>query len=136
MSIIDSFSSETLYFFPDSVAPLVSSFNKKLVINPELERDCWSFSKNKFTYLFEGSTMVRKLPYISASLYKGDVLVADLSEWLMDIEVLSSKDLPLRFIIFTWAHMTGKTLESYLSSNYVLHVITTDGEEESLNIKN
>jgi hypothetical protein len=135
MSILDSFSYETLYFFPDSVSPLISSFNKKLVINPVLEKDCWSFSKNKFTYLSEVDSVNRTIPYISAALYKGEDFIGDLSEWLMGVEILSSKELPLRFVILAWAHINGKTLDSYLTSEYFLHVITTDGEDYSLNIK-
>ena len=135
MSILDSFSSETLYFFPDSLAPSVSSFNKKLIINPVLVKDCWSFSKNKFTYLSDDTNSSRNLPYISAALYKGNVLIDDLSEWLMGIEIMSSKELPLRFVIFTWAHINRRVLDSYLTSDYTLQVITTDGEDYALNIK-
>jgi len=135
LSIVDSFSSETLYFFPESSIPLITSSNKRSIINPKLEGDCWSFCNNKFRNLQGINTTIKKLPYISASLYKDTLEVADLSEWIMNIEVLSSGQVPIRFIVLAWAYSTGATLESFLTCKYYLHVITTDGDEHILDVK-
>jgi hypothetical protein len=133
--LINSFSDETLYFFPDSVVPLIVGNKTPIIISPDLESCCWSFHKNVFKFITEENNISNKLPYLSASLYKDGTFVADLSEWIQNIEVISHKELPIRFLVFAWAYQTNSILESYTSSNYFLEVITIDGDEIRLDIK-
>ena len=61
--------------------------------------------------------------------------MSDISDWVQKITINSSNNLPLRFLIFTWAYQNNTILESYLSSKYELEVITIDGDEMRLDIK-
>ena len=133
--LINSFSEDTLYFFHDSLIPLISRNNNSYIIRPDLESACWSFNNNTFKFLSDNTNNNKKLPYIYACLYKNDTLVSDISDWVQKITINSSNDLPLRFLIFTWAYQNNIILESYLSSKYELQVITIDGDEMKLDIK-
>jgi hypothetical protein len=129
--LINSFSEETLYFLPDSTLPIIIS--KNISITSDIESLCWSFTKNTFRYMEE--VLPKKLPYLSVSLYKDGIFFHDLSEWFQNITVSSSINPPLRFLILTWAYQNKIVLDSYLTSKYVLHVITIDGDEIELDIK-
>jgi hypothetical protein len=83
----------------------------------------------------EESYVSRKLPYLSANLYKDGVLVSDISEWVMNIQIISSKNLPIQYLVFGWAYQNGIVLESYTTSKYMLEVITIDGDEMKLDVK-
>jgi hypothetical protein len=133
--LVNSFSDETLYFFPESIIPLIVTNNSLTIINPDLESGCWSFNKSIFRFMEEDSTVTKKIPYLSASLYKDDVFLADLSEWIQNIEVISSRELPVRFLVFGWAYQNRIVLESYTTSKYFLEVITIDGDESRIDIK-
>jgi hypothetical protein len=133
--LLNSFSDETLYFFPGSIVPLIVGNNSSVIISPDLESDCWSFHKDTFKFMEEDSYSLKKLPYLSASLYKDGAFIADLSEWAQNIEVISSRDLPIRFLVVAWAYQNNIILESYSTSNYFLEVITIDGDEIKLDVK-
>lgn len=133
--LVNSFSDETLYFFPESIIPLIVANNSSTIINPDLESGCWSFNKSTFRCMEEDTKISKKIPYLSASLYKDDVFLADLSEWIQNIVVISFKELPIRFLVFAWAYQNRIVLESYTTSRYFLEVITTDGDEARLDIK-
>jgi len=133
--IFNSFSDETLYFFPDSIVPLIVGNKNPVIISPDLESNCWSFHNKIFKFMTEEDNISNKLPYLSASLYKDGAFVADLSEWIQNIEVISSRNLPIRFLVFAWAYQSSFVLESYTASNYLLEVITIDGDEIRLDVK-
>ena len=133
--LLNSFSEETLYFFSDSLVPLIAGSNSSAIIRPDLESGCWSFNKNTFTFMTEESYVSRKLPYLSANLYKDGVLVSDISEWVMNIQIISSKNLPIQYLVFAWAYQNGIVLESYTTSKYILDVITIEGDEMKLDVK-
>jgi len=133
--LINSFSDETLYFIHDSTVPLIVANSSSCIINPELESGCWSFHKSTFRFMEEDTTVSKKIPYLSASLYKDNILILDISDWIQDINVVSTQALPLKFIVFSWAYYNNVVLESYTTSKYELHVITIDGDEAILDIK-
>jgi len=133
--LLNSFSDETLYFFPGSIIPLIVENKNPIIISPDLESCCWSFHKNTFKFITDGSYSSRKLPYLSASLYKDGDFVADLSEWIQHIEVISFKELPIQYLVFAWAYQNGIVLESYTTLTYLLEVITIDGDMISLDVK-
>ena len=132
---LNSFSDETLYFFSDSLVPLIVANKNPVIISPDLESACWSFHKSSFKFMTEDSYSSRKLPYLSASLYKDDIFVGDLSEWIMNIDVISARELPIRFLVFAWAYQNNVVLETYSTSKYVLEVITMDGDDIKLDVK-
>ena len=131
---INSFSDETLYFFPESIFPLIVGNKNPVILSPDLESCCWSFHKSTFKFM-NGDFSSRKLPYLSASLYKDGISIGDLSEWIMNIEIISSIELPIRFLVFAWAYENNVVLESYMTSKYDLEVITMDGDEIMLDVK-
>jgi hypothetical protein len=134
--IFNSFSDETLYFFPDSIVPLIVGNKNPVIISPDLESNCWSFHNNIFKFMNDDNNYSsKKLPYLSACLYKDNVFVADISEWIQNIEVISTQNLPSRFIVFAWAYQANIVLESYTTSSYFLEVITLDGDEIRLDVK-
>ena len=133
--LINSFSDETLYFFTDSTIPLITENITSTIINPDLETGCWSFHNTTFKSIEENIYPPKKLSYLSASLFKDDIFIADLSEWLQTIQVISSNKIPTRFLVFVWAYKNNIVLESYSSSKYELRVITIDGDDLSLDIK-
>ena len=49
--LINSFSEDTLYFFHDSLIPLISINNNSYIIRPDLESACLSFNNNTFKFL-------------------------------------------------------------------------------------
>ena len=128
--LVNSFSEETLYFV-DSELPVIVS--KASTLTTDIESACWSFSDNGFRYMTE--TPAKKLPYLSATLYKDDVFFSDLSDWFQEVSFVSQVDPPLRFVVFVWAYQNKIVLDSYLTSKYTLHVITIDGDEMELNMK-
>jgi len=129
--LINSFSEETLYFLPDSTLPI--TFSKNICITSDIESLCWSFTKNTFKYM--EVTLPKKLPYLSVSLYKDGIFFDDLSEWFQNITVISSSNPPLRFVVLAWAYQNKIILDSYLTSKYILHVITIEGDEIELDMK-
>ena len=133
--IVDSFSEETLYFFSDSVIPLIVKNNTSTIITPDLESDCWSFNNNTFVHVTEKECISSRLPYLSASLYRDGVLIGDLSEWLQNINIISCKNIPVRFLVLAWAYQNSVSLKTYSTSKYELQVITMDGDEVTLDIK-
>ena len=133
--LINSFSDETLYFFYDSTIPLITGNITSTIINPDLELGCWSFHNTTFKCIEENMYPSKKLPYLSASLFKDSIFIADLSDWLQTIDVISSNSIPTRFLVFAWAYKNNIVLESYSSSKYELRVITMDGDDLSLDIK-
>ena len=135
LQLINSFSDETLYFFHDSTIPLITGNITSTIINPDLESKCWSFHNNTFKYMDGITCSSKKLPYLSASLFKDGTFIADLSDWLQSIDVISSNTIPTRFLVFAWAYKNNIVLESYSSSKYELRVITMDGDDLSLDIK-
>jgi hypothetical protein len=114
---------EILYFFPNSLLPLISSHHQIIKHQP----NTWSFHNNIFNY---NNSKPTKLPYISASLYKDNTLIADISEWAERMIVHSDTDLPIPILIISWGYSTNFVFDTYDLSQYKLCVITLDGDEK------
>lgn len=129
LALVDSFSEEknSLYFYPGSIIPLITS--QKPIIN--IDDNVWKFHENTFMQNHSEKKQLVHLPYISASLYKGADLIADISEWIQSIKATGIP--PASTIILAWAYSTNMVLDSKLSE-YSLSVITDDGDDETIKL--
>ncbi len=75
--------------------------------------------------------------YLSATLYDGETVLADITSWLEKITILHSKEvsiLPPRFLLLCWAYSNNVTLKHMYLSTYRLSVFTTEGEEKVFDV--
>jgi hypothetical protein len=133
-AILDSFQKKTeLYFFDESI----SRIPHKLASIEQARQ----FGKPQWIYSLESKKLQqiecidnpeKHLPFLSVEL-TDSVKTYCLSPWVEDIHVSSNRVVPLYVLVLCWAFETNTDIHLF-SNNWLLNVITEDGDEKTLNV--
>jgi hypothetical protein len=131
---LSSFNSETLLFLTNcsNFAIKDSSFLKNATVNSLYE---WSYSSNRFTKRDQVTEMPKKYRWMSASLYRGEVMIADLTTWLENILVIAQNEEypPDDILVQAWQYDYMRELGPL--EEYSLQIINEDAELLVRNLK-
>lgn len=136
---------EIVNFFTSHPFPIVSGIRPRLFnfLTESLQENYITYfpqtniimySSTQTEHVFVGISETKGSDlYLSATLYDGDTILADITSWLEKVTIVHSKQvkiLPPRFLLLCWAYSNNITLKNMYLSNYKLSVFTTEGEEK------
>jgi hypothetical protein len=131
---LSSFNSQKLLFLTNcsNLAIKDSSFLNDTCLDSFYE---WSYLSNRFTKNNQSTGILKKYKWMSASLYRGDVMIADLTTWLENILVISQDNEypPDDILVQAWQYDYAKELDSL--EEYSLQIINEDADLLVKNLK-
>jgi len=131
-ALINSFKKETVYFYEDKgkYTVFVGVPGQQPIVS--YGRCSWVYIPHKKTFVEISSEekTIKSIPYIGATIsyIVTNELVADMSEWLSDINYSSSKSVPPQLLLAGWSYDTG--IPIYEFKLYILRLTDIFGNEE------
>ena len=133
-AILDSFTKNTkLYFFDKSISHIPHIFSSIEKAN--------QFGNPQWVYCLESKKLKqiecidkpeKHLPFLSVEL-TDSVKTYCLSPWVEGVRISSNTNVPLRVFILCWAFETNTDIHLF-SNNWLLNVITEEGDEKTFHI--
>ena len=131
-ALSNSFKNELVYFYEDDGKYTVFvglAGQRPLVSYGECS---WVYIPHKKTFadILSDEGVIKSVPYIGATISYTvtNELVADMSEWLSDINYSSTKPVPPQLLLAGWSYDTGTPI--YEFKLYTLRVTDVFGTEE------